>query len=131
MKHKLFADLMEGMLQKLRLPAPENLQQDTCTISFEYRPDIHFVNVVPGFLDIISHIGILPLALQPEKTIDLLALNSFDSDDPFIAVTLHPPTGTISLLTRQNINEINIAMLLQLTEAVYKKCEMVKTLLAI
>lgn len=132
MNQRKFSDLMVGMLRKLGLSLPADLQKsNNCTISYQQLPDVHFVNQSPQFIDVISHLGILSSEFEPEKSIHLLALNSVENDQPLIAVTVHPPTKTVSLLTRQNIHETNVSTLLQLTELIYKKNEMVKAIFSI
>lgn len=130
MKHSTFISLMAGLLKKFNLPQPENLSHAVCCVSFENLPDISFINHIPDYIDVVCHVGGLPPDTDAATLIDLLALNSFDRDDNHIMVTVHPPSGTITLLGRKKIAETNVSVLMQLTENVYTKYEMIKALVS-
>ncbi|MGZ3237216.1 MAG: hypothetical protein ACXU8A_07565 [Burkholderiaceae bacterium] len=54
-----FASLMLGMLRELKIPEPEGLHQEVCTLHFDGHPDMHFVNHVSQYVDVLSEAGAL------------------------------------------------------------------------
>lgn len=129
MNRKIFAGLMAELLTKCGLPQPADLQQESCTLSFEQQPDLHLINYVNDYLDVVCHSATLPQDATPELLTGLLALNGFERDELAVLVTVHPPSGTVSLLARYFIHDMNLARLTQLIESVYRKHTLVSELL--
>lgn len=130
MNRKIFAERLAELLDKFGLPRPADLQQESCTLSFEQQPDLHIINYVADFIDVVCHSASLPQDVAPETLTGLLALNGFERDEPAVMVSVHPPSGTVSLLGRYALHEMNLARLTHVVEAIYRKHGMVSELLA-
>ena len=116
-----FADLMAGMLKELKIPPPLSLQSDSCTLHFDEHPDMHFLNRIPQYLDIVTDASALNKVVSNDKLFDLLELNGLDAQYLACAVTVHRASGTVVVLCREQIEHLDLQMLLKMKQSVHAK----------
>lgn len=128
MSARMFSELMEGLLKELKIPLPDNLHQEVCTLHFEGQPDIHFINHVPQYVDIITDAGVLPSPPTADKLLDLFALNNLDNKALPASITVHRTTGTIIVMCRQHLAQLDVPALLQMKQSIHAKVAAVQSI---
>lgn len=130
MSASAFANLMSDLLQELKMPKPDSLHQKVCTLHFNGKPSIHFVNHIPEYVDVMSDAGALAPSLSLDTLQELLALNSIDGKQWPTSVTLHRATNTLVVWCRHSLDKLEVPTLLQAIKGINEKLFTVQKLLS-
>ncbi|WP_158598063.1 CesT family type III secretion system chaperone [Noviherbaspirillum saxi] len=118
---KDFHNLMASLWRYMDVALPLGQCNEVYTVTFDNQVEVHFLNTLPGRLDMIAEAGILNNKQAAQPLLDLLELNH-----PPYNVNVDQDTGAVMVWTRQELATLDCSQLIEIISVLMARVQQAK-----